>query len=103
MSARGSVAHQPAGFDEFALPKTRRQSVARRQRGKLDAACAEKSIVRCEQGLSPRAPECRKGRIDLATGASIADQDFEPESVRGFTHALQCGLAGLSVARIDQH
>src|SRR5262249_60151887 len=73
-----SVAHQPAGFGNFALRKCRRKRMAHRQVGKLHPPAVEEAVARYEEDVGPLAHESGKGRLDLSAGTGLKDLDLQP-------------------------
>jgi hypothetical protein len=64
----------------------RRDCVAGRQVGQLDAPRTEKGAVPHEEGVGPLARNCCKGRIDLVACARL--QNFDLQS-QGRAHPFQ--------------
>src|SRR5262249_872222 len=67
----GSVAHQPAGFNNLASPINRGNPVARRQNSKLDAPAVEGKVAADKERVGTVANERGEGSLDLATGTSV--------------------------------
>src|SRR5208282_4357010 len=60
-----ALAHQPANGDIFAVGKSRRNPVARRQSDNLDAAAGEEPVGSDKEGIGALARKRGKGRFDL--------------------------------------
>ena len=77
--------------------------MARGQRDQLDAPDQEERVRGDEEGVGPLAHERCEGRIDLLTGAGVADLDLYPEGASDRFHSCERMTGLCYVGRIDEH
>ena len=99
----GSIAHQPTGFRNVARRIGRRDRVARRQQGQLDAPFGEEGTWTDEKRVGPVAPKIFEGGVDLAAGAGIENPGLQPDGASSRLHVSQCVFGKAGICRIDEH
>ena len=98
----GSVAHQPADFDNGARGM-QGDRMACRQLASWSRRLVKKGISAYEEGVGPLARKSCEGRIDFVAGAGVEDLNLQPHGARCRFHIPQCGLRAGGIARIDEH
>src|SRR5262249_9481983 len=90
----GSVAHQPADLGIVAQRINRRNRIAHREQGKLNAPAVEESVAADKKGVELLARKRGEGRINLAARAGIEHVDLQPGRA---APGLQVSQGGLGV------
>src|SRR5262249_27537199 len=72
----GSVAHQPADLGILTLGIGRRNSMAHRLVGNVDAPAGEESSGTDEEGVDLLAHKGRESRVNFAAGAGVDELDL---------------------------
>jgi hypothetical protein len=62
----------------------RGNSIARRERHKLDAPADEERVGRHEEGVDALAHESGESRLDFAAGAGLEDLNLQSNDARSF-------------------
>jgi hypothetical protein len=99
----GSVAHQPASYDELAVRKSRSNPSARRQGGNLHAARKKECVGADEKGIGAVVRKGGKCRIDLPDRSGIESLDLQPDSEGSLLHVPQCSFSNRSIGRVEEH